>query len=664
MKIYYKSVYLFVFISLFSLELNAQNELMKIDGKKITDTEFYRLFLKNRVEKSSPTEAEVDEYLKLFINFKLKVAEAEAQGYDTLSSFKKELAGYRSQLTRPYFSDNNVIDSLVRQAYDRMKTEVHSRHILIRLNPGAPPEDTLRAYEKAMSIRAQIIVGNRFEQIAKEFSDDPSATANGGDLGYFTALQMVYPFENAAYTIPIDSISYPVRTRFGYHLIQTLDKREARGKVKVAHIMKLVPKSATIAQKKEAKEKIDSLYQLLKNGADFTVLAQKYSDDHASGTNGGELPWFGTGRMIPTFENAAFNIKNVGNFTKPIKTSFGWHIIKLIDKKGLKPFDEMKAELYAKVKKDSRAELSKTIVLNKLKKEYNFKDENKLGLFYANIDTTYFEGEGDISLVPQHEQTMFSYANKNYTVLEFANYLYKNQPHRGYANSNLISYISNSYNKYTENELLKYEDTQLERKYPDFFYLMKEYHDGILLFNITDKEVWSKSMKDSIGLKKYFAKNKDKYIEEPEVNLSIFSYKWSKLPKKWRKIKKNFDFSKSTPDSSILLIFNIYDKEFTMDTSSVFKLSDSILSTTNLNKSQLTKKYNFYFNKIAKKVYYVRDFQKEKTKELNQIKSIVASDYQKQLEDAWIESLQKKHKLEINETNYKIIKNNILYPKN
>jgi len=475
---------------------------------------------------------------------------------------------------------------------------------------------------------------------------------------------MVYPFENAAYTIPIDSISYPVRTRYGYHLIQTLDKRKARGKVKVAHIMKLVPKSASQAQKKEAKEKIDSLYQLLIKGQDFASLAQKYSDDHASGTNGGELPWFGAGRMIPKFENAAFNIKAIGDFTKPIKTSFGWHIIKLIDKKGLKPFDELKPELYTKVKNDSRAKLSQTIVLNKLKKEYHFKDENKLGLFYANIDTTYFEGKGDINLIPQHEQTMFSFANRKYTVLEFANYLYKNQPHRGYANTDIISYISNSYNKYTESELLKYEDTQLERKYPDFFYLMKEYHDGILLFNITDKEVWSKSMKDSIGLKNYFTKNKDKYIEEPEVNLSIFSYKWFKLPKKWRKIKKNFNFSKSTPDSSILLIFNIYDKEFTLDTSSVFKLSDSILTTTNLTKSQLTKKYNFYFNKAAKKVYYIRDYHKEKTKELNQIKSIVASDYQKQLEDAWVENLKKKHKLEINETNYKIIKNNILYPKN
>ncbi len=657
-----KQIIFFVIVVILNLTtVSAQSqEILKIDGKSSSKEEFIRLFFKNRLEKTPPTAKEIDDYLNLFINFKLKVAEAESRGMDTLKSFKKELAGYRAQLTKPYFSDNKIIDSLVLQAYERMKTEVHAQHILIRLSPNSPPEDTLRAYEKAMSIRNQLVLGNPFTQIAKEFSDDPSASANGGDLGYFTALQMVYPFENTAYTLKIDSISYPTRTRFGYHLIKVIDRRPARGKIKVAHIMKIVPKSASPNEKVRAKKQIDSIYVLLEKGQDFADLAQKYSDDRSSGTKGGELPWFGAGRMIPVFENAAFSLQNKGEYTKPIQTSFGWHIIKLLDKKGLKPFDDMKDELYSRVKRDSRAQLSKVSVINKLKKEYHFQDFNMLPLFYANVDSTIFYGGWQQKTIPQKEKPLFHFKQHTYTIGDFANFLYQNQPHSGYKSSDPISYVTNKYNKFIENKLFTYEDSQLEKEYPDFYYLMKEYHDGILLFNITDKAVWSKSLNDSIGLKKYFKQNETKYRTKAEVSMSIFSYQSKKILKKWKKIRKNFDFSKEMPDSNILLIAQIYDPNFRKDTSGLFKISDEIILESGLNKNQFSKELSFQFSKTTTKVYYIRHFKKSYLPPLTEIKSIVASDYQTLLEDIWIKSLKEKHQIQVDKEVYQTIKQKIL----
>ncbi|MEA3318034.1 MAG: peptidylprolyl isomerase, partial [Bacteroidota bacterium] len=328
-----KKLFLSVISIFLFLGLIAQNNiLLTIDDEKISSEEFERIYQKNKKNFSTGDVISVDEYLDLFVNFKLKVAEAESRGLDTLTSFKREFEGYRKQLIKPYFVDKECKNKLINTAYNRLQYEIRVKHILLKLSPNASAEDTAFVYNKALEIRNRIIKGEKFELVAKGTSDDPSVRNNGGDIGYFTAFQMVYSFEDVAYKLDIGKISYPVRTKFGYHIIQKVDKREAKGQAKVAHIMLTVPRGMQPSKTIEKEKLINEIYHKLKEGEKFADLVKIYSEDRGSAKNGGKLPWFGSGRMVKPFEDAAFELANIGDISKPIRTSFGWHIVKLLDK--------------------------------------------------------------------------------------------------------------------------------------------------------------------------------------------------------------------------------------------------------------------------------------------------------------------------------------------
>ena len=328
--------YLF-FIFLFSSLYSQENYLVKIGNNEIYTPEFLNIYNKNRTDNDSLiNSSEIDEYLDLFINFKLKVIEAESLGMDTLASFKKELAGYRNQLSKSYLNDTEVTKDLLQEAYERMKYEINASHILVSIDPTSSAEDTLKALKKINKIKDEFINGTSFEKLALKYSDDPSVSKNNGNLGYFSALRMLYSFESAAYNTPIGQVSDPVRTSYGYHLLKVNDKRKTRGDVKVAHIMIVNDKKSK--SDSLAKEKIFEIYSLLSEGKDFSELAKKYSDDKKSGSRGGELDWFGVTNkvnMYETFSDASFDLVNIGDISKPIKTPAGWHIIKLLQKKDL-----------------------------------------------------------------------------------------------------------------------------------------------------------------------------------------------------------------------------------------------------------------------------------------------------------------------------------------
>jgi peptidyl-prolyl cis-trans isomerase SurA len=335
----------------------------------------------------------------------MKVFEADANGLDTISSFKTELAGYRKQLAAPYLTDKNVNEALIQEAYERMKTEVKASHILIRVTEDALPKDTIEAYTRLIIIRDALMGKNptpakiaeyeailkksssaltkastkqdtlnyntklnavkgisvalnsgndKFSAAAKKTSEDPSAADNGGDLGYFTSLQMVYPFENAAYKTNNGDITMPVRTRFGYHILKVVDKRPRQGEILTAHIMVKFAKDMGEKEKSNLKTKIDEIYTKLKAGEKFEDLARQFSDDKPSAEKGGQLQWFGSSRMPIEFEKAAFALTNNGDYSEPFTTNYGWHIVKRIDKKGLASFADMKGDLKQRIGKDSR----------------------------------------------------------------------------------------------------------------------------------------------------------------------------------------------------------------------------------------------------------------------------------------------------------------------
>ena len=359
-----------------------------------TDTvyqnEFERLLYKNKTNKDKLTEKEVREYLELYINFKLKVKEAKALQLDTNSNFKSELAGYRKQLANPYLTDKKVSETLMQEAYQRMKTEINGGHILLFCNENASPADTLAAYNKLIDLRKRALKGENFDSLASKYSEDPSAKKQGSKLGWFTVFQMVYPFENSAYKTEKNEISMPFRTQFGYHILKVNDKRNARGEVKLAHIMIRNQYEAAPEQLIDAQNKIDSIYGLIKNGESFEAMAEKFSQDEASSKNKGVMNWMASLSGYPEeFKEIAFSL-SIGEVSKTFKTNFGFHIIKLIEKRPLGEFKDVQDIIKQKTNKDSRSESSKAAVVTRVKAENNYKEyPTNLKTFANTLDSSF-----------------------------------------------------------------------------------------------------------------------------------------------------------------------------------------------------------------------------------------------------------------------------------
>ncbi len=350
-----KRISLLLGILIFSLQLTfAQDNnavLLTINGEKISKSEFINVFKKNNKSETFDQKA-LEEYLDLYINFKLKVKEAEEIGYDTIKSFIDELIGYRKQLSQPYLTDREANEMLIKEAYERMQWDIRASHLLIKIPTNASPKDTLEAFNKIMNIRKRILKGESFEKLAQELSDDPSARdmpatnehpmmhGNKGDLGFFTVLDMVYPFENAAFATKVGDISMPIRTTFGYHLIKVVERKKAMGKALVSHILILTPKDSVNYNDAKEKQKIEELYNRILKGEKFEEMARLYSDDKATAVKNGILPWFGVNRMVPEFISIVGELKNKNDISKPFKTAYGWHILKLIDKKEVGTYDE------------------------------------------------------------------------------------------------------------------------------------------------------------------------------------------------------------------------------------------------------------------------------------------------------------------------------------
>lgn len=631
------------FTAVFSTVAKAQQQdpvLMEIDGKKITKSEFLQIYLKNN-NNPKYDQKTLDEYIDLFKKFQLKVAEAEALGYDTIPKLKNELAGYQKQLAQPYLTDKSMNEALVNQAYERMKNEVRASHILIKLPANPSPEDTLKAYNKAMEVRSKLLKGGDFNKIASEYSDDPSAKTNFGDLGFFTAFQMVYPFEEAAYNQKIGEISMPIRTRFGYHILKVTDKRPARGTMKAAHLMVAANEEndspETIAK---AESKINELYEKLKKGDNFEELVKAYSDDPSSASNGGLLPVFGTGattRMIPEFEEAAFGLEKDGDFSKPVRSKFGFHIIKRIQLTPLKSFEELKKEMETRVSRDERANLTQNSYIEKLKKEYNYSEPNHekvMAWFNKNMDSSIYKGEFDAGKLKTNA-VMFSLAGKNYTEKDFVTYMNENP--RNSRGTALSDVAKKQFKEWTNSTVVDYEKSRLDVKYPEYKALMKEYHDGILLYEVMSDKVWNKAMTDTVGLKAFYEANKANYVWGKRYDCTVYETMSQDVAKKVYKLAK-----KKLAADSIASIINKNTELNLKVRSGKFELSKTPYLEKQPLKKGVNKPYVFDGKNYVVKLNEVIE---AKNKELAEAKGIITSDYQTYLEKEWLAELEKKHKI-------------------
>lgn len=613
--------------------------ILNIAGENIPKSEFERVFKKNNTKETTFDKKAVNEYLQLYINYKLKVREALELGMDTAKSFVDELGGYRKQLAQPYLVDKDVSENLLKEAYARMKTDLRASHILIKCDQNALPKDTIEAYNKAMKVRGELLKGADFTASAKKYSDDPSAKDNGGDLGYFSAMQMVYPFESAAYNTKNGEISAPVRTRFGYHIIKVTDSRPAQGEVKVAHIMVKVAANAKEDDSTKAVQKINEIYTKLKAGEKFEDLARQFSDDQSSAKNGGLLPMFGTGRMVPEFEKAAFSLKTAGDYSEPVRTSYGWHIIKLIEKKSLGSYEELQADLKQKVQKDSRSELSKSSMISRIKAKYGFMEVPKAkDEFMKTIDTTLSSGKWSADNAAALKGNMFSLRNKFYSQKDFATYVADHQSKRG-AGLDPKILASNMYTDWVNESCLAYEETKLDSLYPDFRNLMGEYRDGILLFELTDKKVWSKAVKDTTGLKEFYEKNKTNYMWGDRLDATVYTCANAEIAKEVRKQMKKID------DVDTLLA----------------KINKSSQLNLQVKSAKFAKNDNEVIDKIEWKTGLTKDIPKDnqvvfvdvkqvlpaQPKSLDESKGLVTADYQNALEKEWIQTLRAKYPVQI-----------------
>ena len=638
----------FLLLSLLFISITSFGQtdpiIMEVGKNKITKSEFLQIYLKNNPSPVYDTKS-LDEYMELFSKFKLKVAEAEVLGYDTLPKLKKELDGYRKQLAAPYLIDSAKNEAMVQEAYQRTKTELRASHILVRMEPSALPADTLIAFNKIMALKTKIDKGEKFADVARLSSEDPSAKSNFGDLGFFTAFQMVYPFEEAAYNTKIGSVSKPVRTRFGYHLINVVDSRPARGTMKTAHIMVAASKNASITDVEAAKKKIDEIYSKLEKGEKFEDLVKSYSDDPSSNSKEGVLPAFGTGtttRMVTSFEDAAFALKKNGDFSAPIKTEYGYHIIKRVEWTDVPKFETAKKELQTKVNKDERAMKTQDSYVLKLKAAYNYKNKSKKAIswFNSNVDSTFFQGKWKADKL-KSDKVLFLLDGKKHTQKSFAEFLERNQ--RGVNKDNIPLIVKNQYVKWEKEVVLGYEESKLQEKYPDFKALINEYHDGIILYEIMTDKVWDKAMKDTVGLKSFFKENRTNYVWGNRVDAVVYECANKQIAENVFKLIKNdtinsknvLDIINKDSELNLRVRTNKFDKE----------------QTLYLKDKNLTKGVNAPYEFDGKfYVLKVADLLPPAQKELSEAKGAITSDYQNYLELKWLEELAEKHPITINKT--------------
>jgi len=637
-----------IILTIVSLSVCAQKKdklVLKIGNLPVTVDEFVSNYQKNNTNILDKKDIKSpEEYLDLFINFKLKVLEAQNLGYDTLTSFINEMKGYREELAKPYLTDVSYNEEMIKTAYHRTKYERKASHLLIMVSPDASPSDTLVAWNKISKLREQIKNGADFNELAAQYSEDPSAKENKGLLGYFNAFRMVYPFEDMAYKTPVGQISEIVRTRFGYHLIKIHDERLYPGEIKVAHIMKMFPQHASDEIIAKLKQKADSIWNLATSGTDFAELAKKYSDDKQSAAEGGTMNWFSSGNMVPSFAEAAFTLQNNGDISPVIRTPYGWHIIKKIELRPTPPFEKIRAELETKIRQNPAiSKYSDEAFDRKLRAEYLLKIEDaNYKKIATSISNTEKEANFQSVLMTLKDALLFSFADQQKTIGNLSEFM--QQKNVSPETIRQETELKTWFDKFINQELLNYENTQLEKKHPEFAHILTDYHDGILLFNISKDKIWDATTTDSIRLKNYYNQTAKKYYWNDRFKGWLIEAKDAAVRAQLESMLKDKDYSKQ----ELLAIFNpnnennVQIKEIKVE-----KGVDPIVDYYIWNGSKPSG-----FNETTTFVHG-KVFQHEQ-KELTEAWGLYSSDLQEIVEKEWIDSLKKKYTIEINK---KVLKN-------
>lgn len=644
MKIKQVLLGLSLFITAAGFSQTAKKEvLFTIDGKPYYTDEFVRVYNKNLDLVKDDSQKDINNYLDLFVGYKLKINKANKLGLNNDKEYQDELKSYRNQLSKNYVTDSKVTKELVEEAYNRSLKEVRASHILFMADENAAPADTLKAYNKAMDVRKKALAGEDFGKLAQQYSEDPSAKDNKGDLGYFSVFKMVYPFESGAFNTQKGNISKPVRSRFGYHLIRVNDVRDNRGEVTVAHIMIMKPKTENAEEAAKARKTINEISQKLKQGEDFTALAKQFSQDKSTAVNGGQLNKFGSGELSSEeFENAAFALKTPGQVSEPVETGFGWHIIKLIEKHQPKPLNDVQADLENKIKRDERSKLISQSLTDKLRKRYTVKKDAKAYTAAVKTlnDKIYSKSWELPKDVNNYTQTVLTINNdKKIPVKSFLEYVDMSQ--RGsLAVKPVAKQAGVLFERFTDEQLNTYYNDNLEKEYPEFDNIMEEYRDGLLLFDLMEKEIWEKAKNDSIGLNQYYTSHTADYQWKDRADAQVYSSTKQDVIKKTRKYLK-----KGKNAAYIKEKLNTDGKVEVVEKQGVFeKDNDALPAGFNWKTgvSDIIKDGDYYYVVKADKIM------PKGPKTLEENKGRVINDYQQYLESKWVNDLKQEFKVVVN----------------
>lgn len=648
MKLSVSLLFVFLFFTAAGVAQEKKDILLTIDGAPVYASEFKRVYKKNLDLVKDESQKSVDGYLDLFIDYKLKVAEAYNQGLHEDRSYLKEFREYQEQLSRYYIYEDNVTSDLVKEAYEREQFEINASHILISSAYVDRPEDTLKAYNKIKEIKERVAKGEDFETLARQYSTDPSVKENGGDLGYFSAFTMVYPFETAAYTTPVGEISDIVRTRFGYHILYVKDKRPREPKRTVSHIMMLDKSDSTRTFNPE--ERINEIYQLYTQGEDFEELAKKFSEDRGSATSGGTLRPMGKNELrYPIFSGVVFDLENVGDVSQPFKSELGWHIVRL-DKIHTNPtFEEAKGELERRVKDGARSKIVTAAVTDQIKEKYGFsKNEAYMDFFDGYVNDSILVGKWDKrELTPEENQMLFTIGDRTFYFDDLATYMDEKQV-RVTRIKTTKEAVAKLYDELEVDQVKQYYKDRLELEDPEYAAVISEYRDGLLIFNIMNKNVWQKAKEDTLQVKEYYEQHKQNFKWKQRIEGDILEMTSPEVAKEAQRLLRD-----TLSANAIKKRLNSDEKVKAIVSTGTFEIDATKLPKGYQPKLGVSEVYG---SGTDFTVIRVRDILPPAIKEFEEVRGRVMSEYQTQLEKEWIQSLRDKYDVQVQKKTLKRLK--------
>lgn len=631
---YFKFNCIFILLLVFNFSFSQNDEtLLTIDDEPVSTSEFLKLYNKNIDLVKDDSQKEIDNYLDLFINYKLKLKEAKRLGFDQDANYLKEFENYKNQLTKNYLSDNKVTDALVAEAYERSSFDVKASHILIFDNPEV--EDTLVAYNKLLDYR-KTLKNEGFEAAKQKYHDGKTVVVE--DLGYFSAFKMVYGFESMAFNTEPGNVSMPFKTQFGYHVVRVDDKRPSRGTATAAHIMVALKQNDTTIN---PEIRINEIYKKIQQGTSFEALAKQFSDDKSSAKNGGALRPFKSGQLSSIdFENAVFNIKNNGDIIAPIKTEYGWHIIKLIDKKPLEDFETLKPQLENQVKRDSRSKLINSVMVKELSQRYTI-DKNPKTNFVFNtiINDSYFAGKFELPADYNGKTAVITVNNFVFTNNDFVQFLKSKQRQYMRQKVSVNKLLDTELPLFYEQSILKFREDNLINENEEFADILKEYRDGLLLFELMENEIWNKASKDTLGLETYYDANTSKYVWEDRVDIIMATTSSKDIAEKVVALLKS-----QKTQNEIKEILNTKSEQNVIFTSGVFEVSNPVLPRSLKQTLGVSKIYN---HNEAYHVIDIKNSLPSTVKTIEEAKGMVVADYQNELETKWLKDLKSRYRVKV-----------------